>query len=211
LQVLSGLLAFVPIALGLKALSKNRMFAGAFISFLLVGIATDITMGAIVNAGNILLATKVFQIYSLFEASIFLWCIFKLTVFVPIRKAVRYATVVIPLFWIFCMFFLPLLMKGFNQGSAIFDSCYEVIVAFLAGFAILNLTEENERIFELPEFWILFGVFFYCFGTFFIMIFLKTFLSQKIWFINNIINVISYGIYAVGFYKLSQIGLKADR
>jgi hypothetical protein len=200
--VLSGMLALVPIAIGLKALSSNRRFVGVFIFFLFVGIVTDVSMGAIVNAGNIFLATKVFQVYSLFEAFVFLWCILYLTALDWIRKAVRYVAVAVPIFWIFCMFLLPFFFEGFVQGSAVFDSCYEIIVAILCGIAILKLTEQNESVLRLPEFWLLFGIFFYCFGTFLIMIFLKTFLSQRIWFINNIVNVSSYGLYSIGLYNL---------
>jgi hypothetical protein len=203
LQVLSGLLALIPIAIGLKALSVDRVLAGVLVIFLSIGILTDVSMGVLVNSGNISLATKVFQLYSLFEALIFLWCTHRLTDVQQQKKAARYVACFIPFFWASCMFVLPFILKGFNYGSAIFDSTYEIILAFLTGFAILHYTEKNDRLLDLPQFWILFGIFFYCFGTFFIMIFVKTFLSQRIWFINNVVNVLTYGIYAVGLYRLS--------
>lgn len=90
------------------------------------------------------------------------------------------------------------------SAGPVFDPFYEVSVAFLAGFCLLEMVENQNEIDKEPVFWIFLGMFFYCFSTFFVMGFLNTLLSQKIWFLNNIFNIISYLFYAVGFWKINQ-------
>lgn len=201
-QLFSGLLALIPIAMALRAFPKDKLLVGTIVAFLSIGVMTDCMMWVVVRSGDIHIATRVFQFYSLFEAFFFLGCLLRLSVNSTVRRIARLAMFIVPWLWLGLMVIAPLLQPQFNQGSAIFDFIYEASVSFLSGFALLALAEKNERMMDLPECWILLAIFIYCFGTFFIMAFLKSFLSQRIWFINNIVNVISYALYAIGFYRL---------
>jgi hypothetical protein len=203
LQLFSGLLAVIPAAIGLRAISSNKTLAGVFIAFLLVGISTDISMWFIVTHGDIALATRIFQVYSLVEALTFFWMVHVLTDVPTVKNISRFSALVSPIFWGGCVFVLPWIIAG-NRGSAVFDSSYEIVVAFLTGFSLLSLSEKNEKLTQHYQFWLLLALFFYCFGTFFVMIFIKTILSQQIWFINNIVNVITYGLYGIGLWKLKE-------
>lgn len=203
LQWLSGLLVIVPIAIGLRALRFNRTTAGFFVAFLSIGVITELSMYLLVMARNIPAATTVFQCYSLLEALAFLWIVHRLTYVLPFKRAIPVIACIIPFIWIVCMFGVPR-WAGFNYGSAIFDSTYEILVAFLAGSSLLRLAERPESLSGQAAFWLLFALFFYCFGTFFVMIFLKTPLAEGIWFLNNTVNVLTYGLYSVGLWKLAS-------
>lgn len=202
LRLLSGLLALIPIAIGLRALRFDKTLAGVFVAFLSIGIIAEWWMYLVILAGNIPAATIVFQCYSLFEALTFLWIVYRLTYITVLKRIIPIIACAIPVIWVVCMFGVPRWM-GFNYGSAIFDSTYEILVAFLAGFSLLRLAEHAEPLFGQARFWLLFALFFYCFGTFFVMIFLKTPLAEGLWILNNIVNVTTYGFYSIGLLRLS--------
>jgi hypothetical protein len=143
-----------------------------------------------------------YNAYSFIEAIFFYWFIaiaLKSTLFLKISRALIWAT---SIFWVAFVILFPAFLFKEGTSSQLFDTTYEIIAAFLSGFALLQLIEKEETVLSLPRFWILLGIFFYCFCTFFIMGFLNTLLAQKIWFLNNIINIITYGFYSIGLLKL---------
>jgi hypothetical protein len=79
-----------------------------------------------------------------------------------------------------------------------------VFISVLAGFALLYLTEDSKNMLRISTFWILTGFFFYCFCTFFIFV-LKTIIrsefASELWFLHDIINIITYGIYSRGLWQ----------
>ncbi|MCH6235121.1 hypothetical protein [Cognataquiflexum rubidum] len=90
----------------------------------------------------------------------------------------------------------------------LFDPFYEISIAFMAGFVLLQMVEKEDSVSDKPMFWIFLGIFFYCFSTFFIATFLNTDLSEKLWFLHNIFNITTYGFYTVGlwkYYKLQKL------
>lgn len=88
--------------------------------------------------------------------------------------------------------------------STVFDPVYQVIAAFSAGFVLLEIVERNLKPQQMPAFWILLGIFFYCFCTFFVLGLMNTILGQKLWWLHNIFNITAYGLYAVGFWKCKR-------
>lgn len=203
-SVIKGLLILpilIPLFIGLKKVSSRDKISSWFILFLVIGLATDVAMWCLLYVGGTENLLWVFNLYSLLEALFFFWFLGYTALSNSIRiisRAFLYST--LP-FWLLCIFVYPLMMKGASR-SAVFDTTYEVIISFLAGLALLQHVEKEESIFSKPVFWFIFGIFFYCFCTFYIMTFLQTFLSHKIWFLNNIFNIISYVFYSLGFWYL---------
>lgn len=138
--------------------------------------------------------------YSLTEAMVFFWLIYHNATLKLIAKISKGLLIITPIVWILGM----IIRAGYMNTSPgrVFDPFYEVSVAFLIGFLLLKMVEEMTLISQLPIFWILLGIFFYCFCTFFMMGFLNTVLSQQIWFLNNIINIITYIFYSVGLMQI---------
>lgn len=171
-----------------------------FAFFLVAGFCTDITMYSLQNTTSYKYLPDILNVYSLMEASTFLWLVHhnskqKLTL--RVSQLLLIAT---PLFWIMVVFFKPISIKV--SASQLFDPYYEVSVAFLASFILLEMVERSNAVTTLPIFWLFLGIFFYCFSTFFLMEFLNTIFSQRIWVLSNIINIITYIFYSVGLWKI---------
>jgi hypothetical protein len=78
--------------------------------------------------------------------------------------------------------------------------CLGVSYSFIAGFVMLELIEK-KRGDGLPLlFWLVFGIFFYHFCTFFVMGMITTSTGNKIWWVHNSVNITTNIIYALGFW-----------
>ena len=171
-----------------------------FFVFLLIGFCTDVLMYYLLHTDQQKYLSNIFNFYSLIEACFFYWFIIynaKLRFTKVVAQALFFITV---LFWFVLVVIQPSFFK--TTPGQLFDPFYEVGVAFLSGFTLLQLVERESSVTIIPVFWILLAIFFYCFCTFFIMGFLNTLLSQKIWFLNNIINIITYVFYSIGLWNL---------
>ena len=94
-------------------------------------------------------------------------------------------------------------LEDTEKHMATFSTAYDILAAFLCGYVLLKMGEKAIVLTKEPTFWIFLGVFIYCFCTFFITSLIETELRQKIWFIHNIINLISYLVIAKGFLTIS--------
>lgn len=205
---LAALPIIIPIALAWRAYATAGLTIRLFLFFLVAGLITDLVMWAMLSLHYYDLLVPVFNVYSLLESLMFFWLIQKVTVNKHIRTVARFFLVInIPL-WIGSILLYPLVMSGESSRSVPFDTIYEIAVAFLSGFALLTMTE-TETSTSSPYLWLLLGMFFYCFCTFFLMALLGTELSQKIWFMNNIINNITYILYSIGLYRAGNTELKS--
>lgn len=148
----------------------------------------------------------VFNIYSLIECLFFFWIAQKLSN-KPILKFIdRIGLALAVPFWVSVNFLYPFIVGGITYRSAPFVTTYEVIVSFLTGYLLLEMIEDGKPNFNSVNFWLILAIFFYCFSTFFLMSFLETIISQKIWFMNTIINNITYVLYSIGLWKLYKAG-----
>ena len=192
----------IPIVIGVIHYKTADNDSRLFLFFLIIGFFTDLTMRLLNNVESHRHLVLIYNVYSLIEALFFFWYIRKKTESKLLRSfanAFLYTT--LP-FWIFCHTVYSLLLSEKISQSALFDITYEILAAFLAGFALLQLTERSDGITRTPVFWFTMGIFFYCFCTFFIMGYLQTWMAIKIWFMNNIINLISYSFFTMGFWQL---------
>ena len=198
------LFVLVPLTIGIAKYKTTDYLGRLFIFFLLVGLTTDLTMGILLHSNKTRHLMRIFNTYSLIESFFFLWFIMQTALSRSIYLVSRFCLITVVLLWICYMFIFPNI--DFLKSSLIvsFDATYEIVVSFLAGYALLLRVEKDQFIFSEPRFWFTLGIFFYCFCTFYIMTFLETNLLQKIWFVINIINIISYVFYSVGFWNISR-------
>ncbi len=190
----------LPLIIGIVNYKTSGFQYRVFIFFLLVGFCTDITMYMLKGTDRSSYLRDILNCYSLTEAMVFFWLIYHNATLKLIAKISKGLLIITPIVWILGM----IIRAGYMNTSPgrVFDPFYEVSVAFLIGFLLLKMVEEMTLISQLPIFWILLGIFFYCFCTFFMMGFLNTVLSQQIWFLNNIINIITYIFYSVGLMQI---------
>lgn len=189
----------LPIGIALARQWSAGIELRMFLYFLLAGFITDMTMWLMVELNHLSHLFTVFIVYSLIESLFFFWFLSR-HLSGRLRRFSSIMCILAFPFWLLVVF-IPATFYGDYSGSQFYDPGYEVTAAFLSGFALLKMAEQGELFLRTPNFWLLMGIFFYCFCTFFVMVFVDTFLSQKLWFVNNIINIITYAFYSFGLFQ----------
>jgi hypothetical protein len=175
-----------------------------FFLFLIIGLITDVTMFYliyIVRYERLDHLRSIFNFYSLIESLVFFLFTLRNIRWYWLRSINKILLILAPFFWLFFIQLYPEILFAEKTAGQAYGTIYEICAAFLSGFALLQMVEKEESLLSSFGFWILLGIFFYCFCTFFIMGFLNTILSQQIWFLNNIFNILTYGFYSIGLWK----------
>jgi hypothetical protein len=199
IQVISILAIIAPISIGIANWKISGSLIRSFVVFLFIGLATDVSMYTLLNSNKTEYLPDIFNFYSLVESIFFYWIVLKNVKAGNVRVIIKVLLWITLLYWLLLYTAEPL--SPFFQTPGRFDAFYEIVISFLAGLALLQLVEKDDNIVSNPMFWILLGIFFYCFCTFFIMNFITTLISQRIWFLNNIFNIIAYLFYSIGLWK----------
>ncbi|HEX5172118.1 MAG TPA: hypothetical protein VFW11_23230 [Cyclobacteriaceae bacterium] len=201
IQIFSIVAIIAPIGIGLIKLKRAGFELRLLLAFLMIGLSTDLTMYYLVHVNRTSHLLGIFNIYSLIESLFFYWFIWRNIRSVVFEWILNVLFFVTPLFWLFFIVLFPGALFTQATASQVFDTVYEITAAFFSGFALLKMVEREDAVLLLPNFWILLGIFFYCFCTFFIMSFLNTVLSQQIWFLNHLVNILVYIIFSIGLWK----------
>ncbi|WPR77682.1 hypothetical protein [Algoriphagus sp. NG3] len=93
----------------------------------------------------------------------------------------------------------PSLASGTNS---VLDGVFLISISFLSAFALLHMAERELDLLSFPWFWILSGIFFYCFGSFFIDLIVRSGLIANLWKLRNFVNIIQYGFFIMGIVRL---------
>ncbi|MBT1711749.1 hypothetical protein KK062_26140 [Fulvivirgaceae bacterium PWU5] len=193
----------IPTAASLLTLRHSRLSAVMFMLFVL-GIVTEQIMLHDRPLGE----QVIFDVYCLAECAIFLWIVLAPHDGPSYRRFLIGLLLIVLPSWLFFIFIIPTPLPVNGQyltGSGLFNSLYQVCIAYMAAAKLLKIIEMTQTPYEAPIFWIVLGIFVYCFGTFFEMIFLwKKLLAQEIWYIHNIINIVTYIIYSIGLAKVYE-------
>lgn len=209
IQEISSIVIWMPLFLaGLKLKTGDKKLRLFFI-FLLLGAITDGIGYVIVKFygydeyGYI---HKIFQrIYLWFEANFFVWLGFE---FLNFKKYKIWRKVIlIGINMLFGFLTLILFLIPNSKDFPLLSLPYAlllVITSFLMGFALLQMAEVKSNIMQEPWFWILSGIFFYSFGSFFIDLLLFTPFGDGIWPIRNGVNIIQYGFFVIGLLKIPK-------
>jgi hypothetical protein len=201
LKVFSTLAILVPIIIGAFSLKTTDTLFRLFFLFLIIGFIIDSLSWYLIQKNNKQVMLIIFNIYSLIEANVFLWFVVESLSLCIQKRLYRIILLFLSVSWAIC-FFLSFYIQSGGSPSGIFVALYEVIISFMAGMALLKIIETNHSIIDIPKFWILLGIFFYCFCSFFIMGFLETIAAQRVWFVSNGINLVTYIFYSIGLFKL---------
>jgi hypothetical protein len=207
LKVFSTLAILVPIIIGAYRLKATETLFQLFFLFLIIGFIIDSLSWYLIQENNKHVMLIIFNIYSIIEANVFLWFVVKSSSSFIQKKLYRAILLFLSVSWAIS-FFLSFIVQSGGSPSGIFVALYEVIISFMAGMALLKIIERNHSIISIPKFWILLGIFFYCFCSFFIMGFLETIVAQRVWFVSNGINLVTYVFYSVGLWQLKPTKIK---
>lgn len=129
--------------------------------------------------------------YVLVEPQFYFWLIGYFTLSKVVVKTTRVFMGISLLFWIFIIFY--------KQAFSYYFIFTEVSLAFFAGFLVLEIVEGKKENTLPLSFWIVFGIFFYNLCTFFINGLINTQIAVDLWFIQNVINITTNLIFALGF------------
>jgi hypothetical protein len=205
IRVISIFSILVPLTMGL--LRRQHLETGLryFWIFLVFAFLVDVGIYLWVKMGQAQIAGIVFSIYSLVEALVFFSFTRMSIQDHGFRKIATWTLALTPVYWVMLVTFTYADVALNNQIIALFDPVYQVVAAFLSGFALLALVESNPKPSLDPSFWILLGIFLYCFCTFFILGLVNTVFGQNIWWLHNVFNITAYGLYARGFWMVKRV------
>lgn len=199
LKIASTLSILVPLLLNGYRLKQAGTLGRLFFLFLLAGLITDLGLWYIQANHYQGVSLHLFNSYSFLEALFFFWLIGQLAPSPFLKRAVRYLLYCTIAWILFLM--IPAVDSGKTSQIIPFSTFYEVAASFLSGFALLSMTERVNHLTKSWKFWLLLGVFFYCFCTFFVMMLLGSQLSLNLWPLNNVINILTYVLYSVGWWR----------
>jgi hypothetical protein len=197
-QLTSTFSVALPLGIGLLKFTKADGIVKTFIIFLLIGLASDLSgwYFYLSHDGTSNLYQR--HIYDFIESVFLFWFLSRVTPSQLARRFFLWSIVILIPFW--AMRFLYL------DAMAIYMSTAQVFIAFGACFSLLQLVETKTEVTEQLTFWILLGMFFYCFGSFFFMGILVSKLG-KIWYAHNVVNIITNLIYFIGLLRAKNMSI----
>jgi hypothetical protein len=192
LQIASTFSVVLPIVILLWGRFHHHWPYKLFLAFLVFGFLIDL-------GGWFFYLTKnangnwIFRYaYSLVEPIFLLWWVRFFFHGKVVKKALTWFLGLSLVFW-----FTAVLYRSALSSYYIFTA---VALAFFAGFLVLEIIE-NKKSSRLPlSFWIAFGIFFYHLCTFFVKGLINEQAATELWFIQNVVNITTNIIYALGFW-----------
>lgn len=192
LQIVSTLSVALPLSVGLWKFTKGNKPIKGFVIFLLIGFATDLSGWYLYLSKDGESHLYIRHVYDFIEPLFLFWFLSRVTPIQTIEKFFLWSMAFLIPFWALRFLYL--------DAMAIYRTTFEVIVAFGACFSLIQMVEIRKEVADQLIFWLLLGIFFYCFGTFFFMGVLISKLG-KIWYVHNIINTLTNVIYFIGFLR----------
>ncbi len=203
LQVISTLSVLLPIVLGSVHFKGIDYIFKGFVLFLMAGFVVDMAGGIFALTGFTEGNYVSKYVYNIFEPLFLCWILGKISSNSRLKFLLKIAWIIIIPLWLISVF--P------NDFFSIYKTTTQIFIAFASSFCILEFVEEDSRITDKLGFWVLIGIFFYNFCTFFFMSFLNSTLGLNLWYLHNVINVVTNLIYFLGFYFYSSSKIKLDR
>ena len=208
IQEISTCTILVPLLLAAFKLKTGDIKLRLFFLFLLFGALVDGYGWFVYSTDRTPVPHSVLQYcYLFFEAIFFVWLC---TEFLKYSKS----KVLRSIFYI--LLFSTFLYKGWilyynnwdsslaSETNSLLDGVFLVSISFLSAFALLHMAEKEYNLLQFPWFWILSGIFFYCFGSFFIDIMVQSGLFISLFKLRNYVNIIQYGFFIIGILKISR-------
>lgn len=195
-QLASTFSVVLPLSIGLWKLSKMDRKVKGFIFFLVLGLVTDLAGWYLYLSKDGTSNLYVRHIYDLIESVFLFWFLSWVSPSQLVNKFFMWSIAILIPFWALRFLYL--------DAMGVYMSAVQVFVAFGACFSLIQVVETKKEVTEQLIFWLLLGVFFYCFGTFFFMGILISKLG-KIWYAHNVINILANVIYFIGFLRAKNM------
>lgn len=189
LQITSTFSVVLPLALGCWYARAASLAVRGFLFLLFIGFMVDLSGWYFYLTHNADANLYVRHFYDLFETLAFIWFLNHVTSRKLLKKILKWAPFPIVLFW--ASRFANL------EFISVYKASTEVAIAFTAAFILIEIVERNQRPFRIVVFWILIGLFFYCFTTYFLMGLLYTNLG-RVWYAHTVVNIVTNLIYCIG-------------
>jgi len=184
-----------PLFLLLKNFKSYELEIKALALYLAVGFFIDMAGWYFYSTKNSAAHYGLHHAYDLFEAVFLFWFLGRVSPYPRLKNIFTQTWIVLVPFWAM-RFFYPEWTGWFKISS-------QVIIAFASCFFILRLVEKTEDVFRNLVVWILLGIFFYCFCTYFILGALALVLA-KAWFSHNLVNITTNLIYCIGLIRAKK-------
>jgi peptidoglycan/LPS O-acetylase OafA/YrhL len=207
-QEISTISIWIPLIIAAFRLKAGGVKLILFFIFLSTGAIVDgIGWGMNLIQSNTFLLPLILYFYLFFEALFFVWVSFEFLNEENVkkwRKRIFFCLMILFLIRGYVVFFSRLdpttIVSYIDTGTM-------VLCAFLFAFALMKLAESESNLMQNPWFWILSGMFFYSFGTFFVDLIVSTEAGGALWPIRNVVNIIQYGFFVVGLLKMPRRGV----
>lgn len=192
INVFSTLSTPIPLGIGLLVVKNEASALRYFLAFLAVGLTVDLLGWYNAHYPNNDFYGVIRKLYWLIDLTFYGWFLRWATKVKVVKVICQWVFLGLLLLW-FAHLFEYSLLNTFRLSLG-------VSYSFIAGFVLLELIE-NKRGDGLPlVFWLVFGIFFYHFSTFFVMGMITTSTGNKIWWLHNAVNITTNIIYALGFW-----------
>jgi hypothetical protein len=182
----------VPLFLLLRHFKSYSIEIKALALFFMVGFSVDMATWYLYSIQNTTIYYGIHHAYDLFEASFLFWFLGKVSPYSKAKVLFSKAWIVLVPFWLM-RFYTP-------EWIGWFKTFTQIMIAFASCFFILRLVEKTENISRNLVVWILLGIFFYCFCTYFILGTL-VFVFVKFWVSHNLVNITTNLIYCIGLLR----------
>ncbi len=201
LKITATIFSLIPIIIGLIKYNTLNSYFRSYIYFLSYGFIVDVSIWFTSGTDNPM-GYFFYNSFSLVESVYLFWFISMTTSSSWVKKITWKPSLLLIPFWIIAHYFI----NTPEKFSSIFDTTYLIAISLLSGYVILKHIEKDFKDYE-TSFWILIGIFIYAFTTFFISSLLETEMIQKLWFLQNSINILVYSIFAKAFWVSKPVKL----
>ncbi|HEV8514103.1 MAG TPA: hypothetical protein VGQ59_12540 [Cyclobacteriaceae bacterium] len=191
IPIASTFSVLAPLFLLLRNFKNYNLEIKALAFFLSFGFLVDVGTWYFYNTKNNSVLYGIHNVYDLFEAGFLFWFLGKVSPLPRVRRFLLNSWIILVPFWA---------MRFINPDwFSWFKTCTQIFIAFASCFFILRLVEKTEDISRNLIVWVLLGIFFYCFSTYFILALVSIFF--KAWYSHNLANITTNLIYFIGFVR----------
>lgn len=196
IEFISNYAILIPIAIGLFYISKIQGYTRTFLFFLIYGFLSD-TFDYYYQ--DQFIKNVVFAIYTLIEVLFCLLFLRNISINPLERKAINFVVLLTFFFWLICNLILTQLKRSTHVHSVLFDIVSSLLISIISSYTVVNIAERQDNLIANSSFWFSISIFFYFFCSIFIFNFIHEDFINKIWWIHNIINILTYLIYTKAF------------
>jgi len=192
ISIASTFSVLAPLFLLLTNFKSYHLEIKALALFFTIGFLVDISTWYFYQVTDIGAYHAVHHGYELFETTFLFWFLGKVSPQPRFKVFLVNAWFALIPFWA---------MRFYNPDwVGYFKIVTQLAIAFTSCFFILKMVEKNADVSRNLVVWVLLGMFFYCFCTYFILGTLVLVIANT-WFSHNLVNITTNLIYCIGIIR----------